>query len=100
VRFKIPSTDLKPIRQAAEKIQQQLGNGEISEIYCMTALATPVTESWDAALQLADDLPLSPDQQRTLLSSLTPTIQKQLKTTGFDNFDLIYERLLQLVLTH
>ena len=93
------SFDLNIINQAAEKIRQQPGTGEIGEACCMSGRASPVTESWDAAQELEEKANLSDAQQQTILKALNPGIRKQMESTGFDDFDLIYERLLQLVLS-
>lgn len=85
------------IDQAAGQIRQRLANGEIVEACCMSAMTTPVTESWEAARELAENADLSTRQQKILLQVLSPLVRKQLETTGFDDFDLIYERILQLV---
>ncbi len=90
--------DLNQINQAAEQIQQQLRTGEIGEVCCMSGMASPVTESWEAAQELAEKADLSAAQQQTILKALNPVIRKQMEFTGFDDFDLIYEWLLQLVL--
>jgi len=92
------SFDLNLINQVAEQIQQQLGAGEIGEFCCMSGRASPITESWEAALKLAEKENLSATQQQTILKVLDPVIRKQMESSGFDDFDLIYERLLQLVL--
>ncbi|VAW54975.1 hypothetical protein MNBD_GAMMA06-218 [hydrothermal vent metagenome] len=89
--------DLNIINQAAKKIMRQVASGDISEACCMSAAATPVTESWDVAKVLTAKIQLTAAQQQTLLKKLKPEIQQQLESTGFDDFDLIYERLLQLV---
>ena len=90
--------DLTLIYQASEKMLQQKRAGEIVEACCMAAMNTAVTESWEVAGELAEKARLSDEQQQTLLQALSPVVQKQLLSTGFDDFDLIYERLLQLVL--
>ncbi len=89
--------DIKLIDQAAEQIQQRLASGEIVEACCMSAMTTPVTESWEAARELAENASLSTGQQQVLLQGLSPLVRKQLEATGFDDFDLIYERILQLI---
>jgi len=63
----------------------------------MSAMTTPVTESWEAARELAENADLSTGQQKILLQGLSPLVRKQLEAAGFDDFDLIYERILQLV---
>ncbi len=85
------------IDQAAEKIQQQLRTGEVFEACCMSAVSTPVTESWEVTQELVKENSLTSVQQQVLLRVLSTKIQQQLNVTGFDDFDLIYERLLQLV---
>ena len=89
--------DLSLIDQAARSIRQRIETGELSEACCMSSVATPITEAWDSAQQLAENSPLSSEQQQALLLSLTPAIQKQLAASRTDDFDLIYERLLQLI---
>jgi hypothetical protein len=85
------------INQAAEKIKRQIETGEISEACCMASIATPVTEAWEIAQELAEQSQLSQEQQHTILSFLNPDIQKLLISSSYDDFDLIYERLLQLI---
>ncbi len=89
--------NLTRIDKAAETILDKLANGEIFQACSMSAMATPVTESWEIAEELAKTIQLSDTQQKSLLMALPPVVQKQLQATGFDDFDLIYERLLQRV---
>jgi len=91
------SFDLNLIIQAAEQITQKIKTGEITEACCMSATSSPVTEAWDLAKQLADNTHLSTTQQQIILKNLNPVSRKQLESSGFDDFDLIYEQILQLV---
>jgi len=95
----MPMTHIDFIDKAAEKIKWQINSGEIVEACGMTAAATPVTESWEIAQELAENNSLTHEQQHSILNALEPAIQQQLKAMSFDDFDLIYGRLLQLVLT-
>ena len=89
--------DMNRIDQAAGRIRQRIGSGEIAAACCMSAAATPVTESWEAARELAEGACLSATQRQMLLQALNPIIRKQAETGRLDDFDLIYERILQLV---
>ncbi|MBE9559391.1 MAG: hypothetical protein IMF15_01315 [Proteobacteria bacterium] len=89
--------DLSLIDQAARTIRQRIKTGELSEACCMSSVATPVTEAWDMAQELAADSPLSSEQQQNILKFLNPVIKKQLDSGEPGDFDLIYERLLQLI---
>ena len=92
------TADIDFIQEAAVKIKRQIKSGEIAEACCMTAAPTPVTESWEVAQEWTVNNSLTFEQQHALLSLLKPEVKYQLETSGFDDFDLIYERLLQLVL--
>ena len=69
---------------AAGTIRQRIKTGELSE-------------AWEIAQELAAGSHLSSEQQQNILRSLDPAIQKQLYTGELDDFDLIYEQLLQLI---
>jgi len=91
------SFNLKVIDAAAETVLLKIKNGELGEACCMSAVNSPTTEAWELAGQLAEKTALSKSQQESILEALNPQIQEHLKSTGFDDFDLIYERLLQLI---
>jgi mannose-6-phosphate isomerase class I len=91
------SFELKAIDAAAEAILLKIKNGELGEACCMSAVNSPIAESWEIAGQLAENTVLSKSQQERILDALNPQIREHLKSTGFDDFDLIYERLLQLI---
>jgi len=91
------SFKLKTIDAAAETILLKIKNGEPGEACCMSAVNSPITDSWEIAGQLVENTVLSKSQQKSILDALNPQIREHLKSTGFDDFDLIYERLLQLI---
>ncbi len=73
-------------------------SGKIVASCSVSFLGTPITESWDAAQELAKNSCLSTEQQQIILKTLDASVRKQIESAKFDDFDLIYERLLQLVL--
>jgi len=92
------SFNLNAINTAAETILLKINKGELTEACCMSAVNSPTTEAWEIAGQLTENVALSKSQQESILEALNPQIREHLKSTGFDDFDLIYERLLQLIL--
>ena len=63
----------------------------------MSALQTPTMEAWEIVQQLTESGTLSPQCKQELFSKLDKDVQSQLEATKYDDFDLIYERLLQLI---
>lgn len=90
------SLSLEQIERAAQQIIQKLETGELSEGCCMASIQTPVTEAWELAGALTENEFLPETQKQTLFSQLDKSVQSQLTSSGYDDFDLVYERLLQL----
>ena len=90
------SLSLEQIEQAAEQIIKKLESGELKEGCCMASIQTPVTEAWELAGQLTENDGLLDVQKQELFSQLDKSVQLQLKSSGYDDFDLVYERLIQL----
>ena len=90
------SFNLAQIEKEAEKIQLKLKSGELVDGCCMSPVQTPTKEAWEIAQELTENDTLSFVQRRELFSMLNKDIQSQLESSGYDDFDLVYERLLQL----
>lgn len=90
------SFNLAQIEKQAEKIRLKIRSGELIDGCCMSAVQTPVREAWEIAQELTENETLSDVQKQKLFSKLDRDIQSQLESAGYDDFDLIYERLLQL----
>lgn len=90
------SFNLALIEKKAEKIRQMLKSGKLIDGCCMSAAQTPVREAWEIAQELTENETLSDVLKQKLFSNLDEEIQSQLETAGYDDFDLVYERLLQL----
>ena len=90
------SLSLEQIEQAAEQIIQKFESGEIKEGCCMASIQTPVTEAWELAGQLTENDSLLDAQKQELFSQLDKSVQLQLKSSDCDDFDLVYESLIQL----
>lgn len=88
---------LSQIDKEAKAIKQKVKTGELIEGCCMSSIHTPTVEAWCIAEELTENATLSDVQQQKLFSKLDNNIQMQLETTGYDDFDLVYERLLQLI---
>jgi Spy/CpxP family protein refolding chaperone len=89
--------DLSKIDLAAIQIQQKLEAGELSLGCAMSTIASPVIEAWDLAHEMAEGVVLTDQQRQKLLNLLDQQIRQQMETTRYDDFDLIFERLVQLV---
>jgi len=85
------------IEKEAEKILQKIRSGELIDGCCMSAAQTPTTEAWEIAINLSDNSALSSIQKTEIFSKLDKDVQSQLEATNYDDFDLVYERLLQLI---
>jgi hypothetical protein len=81
----------------AIKLDAMIISGELIDACSMSAVQTPVKEAWCMADELAEQGKLSVNEQDKLLFLLSDDIRKQLETTEFDDFDLIYEYFLQLI---
>jgi hypothetical protein len=88
---------LTNINKEADKIIQKIKSGELMEGCCMSTIQTATTEAWEVAQALAEIDPLSSSDKEDVFSKLDKDVQSQLITTNYDSFDLIYERLLQLI---
>jgi hypothetical protein len=84
------------IDKEAEKIIHKIKSGELIDGCSMSAIQTPTTEAWERAQELTDSGALSPISAKEILSKLDEHVQSQL-VPNYDDFDLIYERLLQLI---
>jgi len=92
------SFDLNHIEDAAKRILSRLASGELQDACCMSAASTPVKEAWDAAEAIVEEYEsLTEGQQQMIFSQLSDATQAQLIRSGYDDFDLVYERLLQLI---
>ena len=85
------------IEKEADKILLMMQSGELVEGCSMSALQTPATEAWETATRLSENCTLSSDQKNELILNLDKDVRTQLETTNYDDFDLIYARLLQLI---
>ena len=92
------SFDLAQLEKEAKKIRLKLKAGELVDGCCMSPTQSPSREAWEIAEELTDNNPLSIAQRLELLSKLGTDIQSQLQATGYDDFDLVYERLLHVAL--
>jgi hypothetical protein len=92
------SFDLAQLEKEAKKIRLKLKAGELVDGCCMSPTQSPAREAWEIAEELTDNNPLSIAQRLELLSKLGTDIQSQLQATGYDDFDLVYERLLHVAL--
>jgi hypothetical protein len=85
------------IEKEAKMILQKIKSGELIDTCGMSAMPTPTTEAWEVAAELSNDNALSPDQKTEIFSRLGQDVQAQLDSANYDDFDLIYEYLLQLI---
>ena len=88
---------LKTIDQAAVTIQVKINSGELVAGCGMSAVQTPTREAWDVAEDITAQGKLSEADQKTILSRLNKKTRLQLEDTKYDDFDLIYEFLLQQI---
>ena len=88
---------LSNIEKEAEKIICKIQEGKLIDGCCMSAVQTPTMEAWEIAQQLAESGTLPSQCKQELFSKLDKDVQSQLEATKYDDFDLIYERLLQLI---
>lgn len=91
------SFNLAQIEKQADKIRQMLKSGELVDGCCMSAVQTPAKEAWERAGELIENETLSYNQKQELFSILGQDIQSQLVSDDYDDFDLVYERLLQII---
>jgi hypothetical protein len=85
------------IEKEAEKIVQKIRFDEHPDGCCMSAAETSTTETWEIATLISDNNALSAIQKMEIFSKLDKEVQAQLAATDYDDFDLVYERLLQLI---
>ena len=91
------SFNLAQIEKEAESIRQMLKSGELVDGCCMSAVQTPAKEAWERAGELTENETLTDNHKHKLFSILEQDIQSQLEIAGYDDFDLVYERLLQII---
>jgi len=85
------------IHSAAQDILLRVESGELEDGCCMAAASTPVREAWEAAEALVEKGALTGSQKANILLSLDDHTRRTLKLSNADDFDLIYEKLLQLI---
>jgi len=85
------------IEKEAHKILLMINSGELRSGCCMSAIQTPITEVWEKAQDLTEKGSLLAIEKNEIFSKLNKTTQAHLEFTGYDDFDLVYERLLQLI---
>lgn len=88
---------LTDIENEAENIILKIKTGELIDGCSMSAIQTPTMEAWGIAQELAEKSTLSSKDKQDIFSKLAKDVQSQLAATKYDSFDLIYERLLQLI---
>ncbi len=88
---------LAEIDNEAENIIQKIRSGKLIEGCSMSAIQTPTIEAWEVAQELASKSTLSSKDKQDIYSKLPKEVRLQLAATKYDSFDLIYERLLQLI---
>jgi hypothetical protein len=88
---------ISDIEKEATEILQKIKSGELMDGCSMSAVQTPATEAWEIATSLSEKRIISPIQKIEILSKLDKGVQSQLKVTSYDDFDLAYEYLLQLI---
>lgn len=85
------------IEKEAKKILQKIKSGELIDGCSMSAIQTPTNEAWEIATNLCEKNEISSIQRIELISKLDKDVQSQLKASSYDDFDLAYEYLLQLI---
>jgi hypothetical protein len=80
----------------AGKIRLKVRTGELAGGCSMSAAPTATTAAWDIALELTGHDVLDTDQRRELMSKLDESLRSQPEAGEYDDFDLVYARLLQL----
>jgi hypothetical protein len=89
--------DVGDIDKAAEDILSRLESGELVDGCCMGAAPSPVTEAWDAAETLVDAGLLCGHNRQEILYCLSQETRRELESSSFDDFDRVYQRILQLI---
>ena len=84
------------IEKEADQIRQKIESGELVEGCCMAGAQTPVLEAWGIAQVLTENNVLFPAQKKEIFLKLAANVQQQLEATDYDDFDVVYEWLLQL----
>ncbi|AFP32704.1 hypothetical protein [Marinobacter sp. BSs20148] len=88
---------ISDIEKEAKDILHKITSGELIDGCSMSAVETPTTETWEIATNLSEKRKISTIQKIELFSKLDKDVQSQLKVSGYDDFDLVYEYLLQLI---
>jgi len=91
------SLTVDDIEKEAKKILQKIKSGELIDGCSMSAVQTPTVEAWEIATNLSENGALSSIHKMEVFSKLDRDVQSQLEATGYDDFDLVYEYLLQLI---
>ncbi|HHJ35033.1 MAG TPA: hypothetical protein ENJ87_04640 [Gammaproteobacteria bacterium] len=88
---------LEQIDKEADRIKEKCQSGELMDGCSMSAIQTPAREAWDVAHELIENNMMTALQRKEVFSSLDKNIRSQLDDYRYNNFDLVYERLLQLI---
>ena len=91
------SLTISDIEKEAKDILYKINSGELIDGCSMSAVETPTTEAWEIATKFSEKRKISSIQKIELFSKLDKDVQSQLKVSGYDDFDLVYEYLLQLI---
>jgi hypothetical protein len=88
---------ISDIEKEAKKILQKIKSGELIDGCSMSAVQTPAMEAWEIATSLSEKNEIASNQRIEIISKLDKDVQSQLEATSYDDFDLAYEYLLQLI---
>lgn len=91
------SSTISVIENEAQKIILKIKSGELIDGCSMSAIQTPTIEAWEVATNICEIIELTSMQKTAIFSKLGREVRSQLGNARYDDFDLIYERLLQLI---
>jgi len=86
---------LSSLVQLAESLKQAQLAGELGCGCAMAATGSPITSAWSQAEDFLEQRKLSSAQQQQIYQWLAAPTQQMLTKTKIDDFDLVYEYLLQ-----
>ncbi len=89
--------NIKVLNQQATNILAMINSGELQDSCSMSAVQTPVKEAWCIAEDLTEQGELSTTDKDEIYSLLDNETRQQLKAIEYDDFDLVYEYLLQKI---
>ena len=86
---------LEAVSQELNRILQKIKSGELADGCCVSTIQSPVKEAWEVTESITSRGSLHEKARESLFNLLNDKSRELFQATGYDDFDLIYEYLLQ-----